>query len=403
MEEEAEENENEEGGNTEEDLNYYDYENSNNLNNYSFLKFLKFDLKRKIKASDISWESEEFDINDPKFSSDEDKLNEEREDEEQEEFEVSEVSEDIDVAEFIDNCDINFKKNEKEYDIYQDNKFDVNVKCKEEKNLISTFENLNLNNFNYLKSENDSYNRSKNAKELYNNLNTHNANNKDTHSKIAFNEYNSNNNNEKINSPAYATKRNVDKILAKKQPQNKNNNLKINNENNKEKKQKQKVKKEKIDFSEILAEINRLKLSSDNSQNNLNLNKFSKKDKMIMNEELNFSNNCFPYRTMVYSSEILSSENISLMQNVSEINNENNFSGNNKRQDLDIMDNSDRNINLNDYSFSRVNSVNHSYNISSFMKKASNQTIETINRNSKNGFHSKVYFLINYKGLEKEK
>lgn len=198
----------------EEDLNYYEYENSNNLNNYSFLRFLKFDLKRKVKLSDISFESEEFDINNPYYSSEEE----------------------------------------------------------EEKNKLS---------------------------------------------------------NEKTNN-------------------------------------------EIIDFDEILTEIHKL------SQNNFNKNE-------KLNEELNFSNNCFPYKTMVYNSEMFSSENLSIMQNVSEINQENNYY-NYKRPDID---NSDRNINFNEYSFSRINSVNHSYNISSIHKRASNQTIETINKNSiKNGFYS---------------
>lgn len=51
-------------------------ENNSNMdsecvNNESFLKFLRFDLKRKIKWKDISWDDEEHDIYDPKFSSDE--------------------------------------------------------------------------------------------------------------------------------------------------------------------------------------------------------------------------------------------------------------------------------------------------------------------------------------------
>jgi len=342
-------------GNTEEDMEYYNnYENSNtnNINNYSFLKFLKFDLKRKIKASDISWESDEFDINDPYFSSEEEnnqktyKEGEAGEDEDgevegakEQEFGVSEeVYGVIEVAEQQnDNFHLNLN----------------NLNSKEERNLITTFENLNLNlnlnsnNLNYLKSENV---RANQANKQIEKIKTNNTILKDK------------------------------KIKANK---------------------KQKQKKETINFSEILAEINRLKsLSSDTMRNhniyhNLYNNNNSKNEKMNINEELNFSNNCFPYRTMVYCSEILSSENISLMQNFSEINHENNLSATNKKPDLDNIDNSeDRNINLNDYSFSRINSVNHSYNISSFMKRASNQTIETINRNSKNGFYSKTYFKI---------
>lgn len=361
-------------------MNYYDYENSNNINNYSFLKFLKFDLKRKIKASDISWESEEFDINDPKFSSEDENYHEESEKDENEEGEDSEVFYNEKNNDLIDN-DIDFN-------CLANKNFDAGRNCTEEKNLIATFENIKLNNFNYLKSENNNFNRNKNPDDLYYNTNS----NKDLIS-IGTNNVKKNNNDYDDNklSPAYANKKNIDIILVNKQTKEiKTKNNELNKEINKSIKiKKSKEKTEKIDFSEILAEINRLKFSSDLSQNNLNFNNNSKNDKININEELNFSNNCFPYRTMVYSSELLSSENISLMQNVSEINHENNFSSNNKKQDLDNIDNSDRNINLNDYSFSRINSVNHSYNISSFMKKASNQTIETINRNSKNGFYSK--------------
>jgi len=314
----------------EDDLNYLDYENSNNLNNYSFLKFLKFDLKRKIKASDISWESEEFDINDPHFTS-EDEINQ------------NTVKEELEAS----------KCSNEEKNIYG-NGTEVN-------NLISAFEKMQMNNINYLKNENEQYNRNKKTNDLYYNLNI--------------------NSNLNHNSAIYSSKKNVKKILIKKPQIEKLNKKTIeNDEENKEKKG-----REKIDFEEILEEINRIKLSSDGSQNNLNFNNNFKNDKINMNEDLNFSNNAFPYRTIIYSSEILSSENISLMQNVSEINHENNISQNKKQE----LDNSDRNINLNDYSFSRINSVNHSYNISSFMKRASNQTIETINRNSKNGFYSK--------------
>ena len=47
-----------------------DDENRNTFanNDGSFLNFLKFDLRRKIKKEDISWESEEHDIWEPKFS-----------------------------------------------------------------------------------------------------------------------------------------------------------------------------------------------------------------------------------------------------------------------------------------------------------------------------------------------
>jgi hypothetical protein len=339
---------------------------------------LKFDLKRKIKVSDISWESEEFDINDPQFSSEEEKNDEESEKEEIEE-KVNEVSCDINANDINNhNNNINYYIN-KDYINFIKNS-DINVNCKEENNLITTFENLQINNFNYLKSENDNYNRIINAKDLY-----YDVNSKKNLNKFGSNIQINNDLNMRLNNPPYTSKKNVHKLLVKAKIEN--NETEENKNNGKI----QKEKKEKINFNEILAEINRLKLSSDLSQNNLNFNNNLKNDKININEELNFSNNCFPYRTMVYSSELLSSENISLLQNFSEINHDNNFSGNNKNKDLDNIDNSDRNINLNDYSFSRINSVNHSYNISSFMKKASNQTIETIKRNSKNGFYSKLF------------
>ena len=132
--------------------------------------------------------------------------------------------------------------------------------------------------------------------------------------------------------------------------------------------------------------MNKNKYFSDFSGSQKEFNNNSKNEKLNVGEDLNFSNNCFPYKTMIYSSENISSVNNSLIPNVSEINHENNFSP--KRVDFNY---SDKNINLNDYSFSRINSVSHSNNISGFMKKASNKTIETINKNSKNGFFSKIF------------
>ncbi len=353
LEEEGEERE--ENENNTDDLNIYDYENSNNLNNYSFLKFLKFDLKRKIKACDISWESEEFDINNPYFTSEDEK----NEDSEKDENEVSEYS-----CEDIINYD----------DIHMINDIQIS-NYREENNLISTFENLNLNNLNYLKSDIDKYKRNKKIDLMYSDSNRISNSNLFNNQAVNLNEK---------KKGAYSNKKNSNKILVTKSNMKDKNNKKKDNNN----------KKEKIDLNEILAEVNRLKLKSDSSQNNFNFINNYKNEKININEELNFSNNCNPHKTIVYISEILSSENISLMQNVSEINHDNMVSNNNKKQEMDNSE--DRNININDYSFSRINSVNHSYNISSFMKKASNQTIETINKNSKNGFYSKqIIFILN--------
>lgn len=402
------------------DINYYDYENSNNINNYSFLRFLKFDLKRKIKASDISWESEEFDINNPHFSSEDEKNSQDSSiiEEADKNFNNNEINSCEDISD-----DFNYE-NEKLSSMNLNNFNHFNKD--DEKNLISTFENFNLNDVNYFRKEITDSNKKflsrdsarnliqiaeedlenikpiaayfdKNPKSNKNNAYS-NAVAKTNKSLKTFNintqrYFNKNNKKVKmqgLNNVNDASFKN-DKSENKKKP-------KLNANNNKSKTAEQ----ERIDFNEILAEINRMKLSSDNSQNNFNHfmnNNISKNENININEELNFSNNIFPYKTMVYNSEILSSENLSLMQNVSEINHENNFSNNKnlkdtrKAEDLDI---SEKNINLNDYSFSRINSVNHSYNISSFIKRASNQTIETINRNSKNGFYSKIYLLPNF-------
>jgi len=295
---------NQEEKEAENDYNDNFSENSN-LNNYSFLKFLKFDLKRKVKYEDISFESEEFDINDPYYTSDEEKKLEEKENSK---------------AKAKDSLETEAKNDE----IYINNSFDeknVTTKIK-----VGKFSGSQIRNFKtYFNSENKSEG-----------------------------EYVSEN--------------------------NKNRNVTKNNN-------------KKIDFNEILAELNKNKYFSDfsGSQKEYNNQNECKSQKLNENEDLIFSNNCFPYKTIIYSSEN-SYENNSLIPNVSEINHENNFSP--KRVDFDY---SEKNINLNDYSFSRINSVNHSNNISGFMKKASNKTIETINRNSKNGFFSKIIFLFKLK------
>ena len=41
----------------------------NDENDFEFFDFMKFDLKRKIKHKDISWDKKEFDIWNPKFTS----------------------------------------------------------------------------------------------------------------------------------------------------------------------------------------------------------------------------------------------------------------------------------------------------------------------------------------------
>jgi hypothetical protein len=276
-----------------------DSENSN-INNYSFLKFLKFDLKRKVKFENISFESEDYDINDPYYTSEEERKLEEKE-------------------------NSTFTKKEK-------NNLNMNISL-EEKNVtkikVGKFSASQIKNYpNFYDTEN------KTEREILSEANRN----------INFKKYNN----------------------------------------------------RKIDFNEILAELNKNKYFSDFSGSQKELNndiknvKFHENDNE--NEDLIFSNNCypFPYKLFNYSSENLSYDNNnSLIPNVSEINYENNLFP--KRVDFDY---SEKNINLNDYSFSRINSLNHSNNISGFMKKASNKTIETINRNSKNGFFSKKSNLV---------